>query len=174
MSSSASAATPLPTSTPNPIKTPVKRTKTGTLAQSIATVKKHWRVILIGSSLPIGVHYSQQIDALKPYFSSDPGWADGFDGLDWGLFQTYFTFPNLLIPPIAGHLIDQDPSKVCYIFYTENTDTNTVGHFSRWVASRLNVFVSAWGFCIGIGTFIVWCVQDMRFLLIINMHYFPW
>ncbi len=63
-----------------------------------APLRKRWMSILIASLLPCGVHISQQIDALKPYFSKDPVWDPPVDGFLWGLLQTTYTGPNLVFP----------------------------------------------------------------------------
>ncbi|CAD7928750.1 unnamed protein product [Amoebophrya sp. A120] len=74
--------------------------------------------IAVACFLPVGVHYSQQLDGLKPFFSADERWSPRIDGTYWGLLQTTYTSPNLIIPLFAGVLVDNlyRPASVCLLF----------------------------------------------------------
>jgi len=68
--------------------------------------KCDWKVILIASLIPFGIHYSQAINSLKVYFTDDPLWIPPINGARWGLFQTIMNFPNLILPVIGGICMD--------------------------------------------------------------------
>eukprot|EP00392_Amoebophrya_sp_AT5.2_P000001 g1.t1 len=76
--------------------------------------------LFVACLLPVGVHYSQQLDGLKPFFSADARWEPRIDGVYWGLLQTTYTAPNLVIPLFAGALVDRcaRPAAVCLLFLT--------------------------------------------------------
>lgn len=76
--------------------------------------------LFVACLLPVGVHYSQQLDGLKPFFSADARWEPRIDGVYWGLLQTTYTAPNLVIPLFAGVLVDRcaRPAAVCLLFLT--------------------------------------------------------
>ncbi|CAD7925259.1 unnamed protein product, partial [Amoebophrya sp. A25] len=91
--------------------------------------------ILVACLLPVGVHYSQQLDGLKP---ADKRWEPSISGVYWGLLQTTYTAPNLVIPLIAGALVDRclRPASVCLLFLS----ITFVGEFLFACATVWNSF----------------------------------
>ena len=87
------------------------------LRHMVYPLSAKWKSIFIASLLPCGIHYAQTMDGMKTYFTSDTEYDPPINGAGWGFFQTVFTFPNLVIPIMAGALMDNlfSPALVSFI-----------------------------------------------------------